>query len=252
MNSILNIGLSGLQTFLNKIRNTAHNVANVNTPAYKSTRIDTQASPSQSVIPGKPEIQQGSGVQSAASSRLVTQGGLIQTSNSLDLAIQGDGFFQFQQPDGTISYSRNGSLQKSANGQLVNADGLVLNPSISIPPEATAVTITADGIVKIENPQQQQPQTIGQISLTQFPNPGGLKAIGGNQYAETGASGNPIQGNPGQGGFGQILQGYLETSNVDLVDTQVNLIMDLHAFKSNAKSIQTGDETLGTIIDLKK
>lgn len=204
MNSILNIGLSGLQTFLNKIRNTANNTANVNTPAYKSTRMDTQAAPSQSVVPGKPEIQQGSGVQSGASSRSVIQSGLMQTGNALDLAIRGDGYFQLQQPDGTISYSRNGSLQKSANGQLVNSDGLTLNPPVSIPVVSTSVTISSDDNVSAEVSQPQQ-QLIGQLTLTRFPNPGGLKAIGGNQFIATEASGNPIQGSPGQSGFGQKL-----------------------------------------------
>jgi len=252
MNALLSIGLSGLRTYLQKLRNTAHNIANVNTSGFKAGRLESKEAAAQQPAAGKPGIQRGSGVQAAGTTRSTAHGALNQTNNPLDLAIDGSGFFQLTQPDGTTAFTRSGSFHRSADGQLVSADGLPLNPPIVIPQDAASIPIFRDGNVLAEIPGQPQPQNLGQIRLAGFQNPGGLKAIGKNQYAETAASGSPIIGQPGQAGFGSIVQGFLEMSNVDIVDTQVNLITQQHAFQANAQSIRTGDENLGTVINLKK
>ncbi|HZT50559.1 MAG TPA: flagellar basal-body rod protein FlgG, partial [Stellaceae bacterium] len=189
----------------------------------------------------------GSGVKAAAVYRMSDQGNLINTNNSLDLAIQGRGFFQIQMPDGTTAYTRAGSLQLSPTGEIVTADGYVVEPGITLPSNTTAVTVNANGQVLAQVAGQQQPQTVGQLQLATFPNEGGLEQLGNNLLSETPASGSPVVGNPGQTAFGTIQQGFLETSNVNIVSEITNLITAQRAYEMNSKVIQTSNDMESTL-----
>jgi flagellar basal-body rod protein FlgG len=236
----------------------ANNIANLNTTAFKRQRAEFQdllyqserrvgatSSDTGTIIPVG--VQIGIGVKTAAVYRITTQGNLTQTSNPLDLAIQGRGFFQVLQPDGTTAYTRAGSFQLSPTGEIVTADGFVVQPGITVPQNTLAVTINPSGQVLAQVAGQVAPQTVGQLDLANFANEGGLTALGSSLFQETPASGSPVTGAPGSVGFGTLNQGLLETSNVDVVSEITNLITAQRAYEMNSKVIQTSDQMMSTL-----
>ncbi len=250
-------GMEAQQLNLNTI---ANNLANVNTTGFKRSKIEFQDLLYQSPRGGGAEaaggnvtptgIEIGNGSRVAATSKVFTQGQVTQTGKELDIATQGDGFFEVQRPDGTTAYTRDGSFNLNASGQVVTSDGLpVLSGFQAVPTGTTSISVAETGEVTVEGPSGSQTY---RISLTRFANPAGLKSLGGNLYEETNASGTPEQGNPGEQGFGQVLQRYLEGSNVNIVEEMVNLIVAQRAYEINSKSIQTSDEMLQNVAQMKR
>lgn len=245
-------GMIGQQTNIDAI---AHNLANVNTTGFKKSRVNFQDLLYETVKGAGAEtaagqitpegIQIGHGVKPASVAKIFTQGNLIQTGNPLDMAIEGDGFFQVELPDGTIGYTRDGSFRTDRDGNLVTVDGFPLEPAITIPTDFIEVTIGSDGIVSVTVPGSPTPQTFGPIQLVRFVNPAGLDAgIGKNILLETEASGPPVPGNPGEDGIGFLTGGFLENSNVQVVEEILNLIIAQRAYEASSKVIQTSDEML--------
>ena len=209
---------------------------------YQNLRQSGSATSEQSQLPTG--LQVGLGVRTVATSRNFTQGSLQQSGNNLDVAIQGNGFFQITMPDGTINYTRDGAFQVNAQGQIVTNNGLPVANGITVPANATSLSISADGNVTATIPGQVAPQPIGTIALASFINPAGLDPRGQNLYAETAASGQPNTGTPGTNGLGQLMQGFLETSNVNVVQELVTMIQVQRAYEMNSKAIQTSDQML--------
>ena len=244
-------GMEAQQTQLDTISN---NLANVSTNGYKrahavfedlmyqNLRQAGAASSEQTTLPTG--LQVGLGTRAVATSRNFSQGNLQQSGNNLDVAILGNGFFEVQMPDGTTGYTRDGSFQVNATGQLVTNNGYPVNPGITIPVDARSVTIAADGTVSVLLPGEATAQSVGQIQITNFVNPAGLEPRGQNIYAETAASGTPNTGAPGQGGLGSLRQGFVETSNVNVVEELVAMIQTQRAYELNSKAIQTSDQML--------
>jgi len=244
-------GMEAQQTQLDVI---SHNLANVSTTGYKRANAVFQdlmyqnlrqvgaSSTEQSQLPTG--LQLGLGVRTVATSRSFTQGSMQQTNNNLDVAIKGNGFFQVTQPDGTIGYTRDGSFQVDAQGRLVTSSGLPVANGITIPANATNVSISPDGTVSATVSGQTAPQTVGTLALAHFVNPAGLEPKGENLYAETAASGQPNGGTAGTNGLGTIMQGFLETSNVNVVQELVSMIQTQRAYEMNSKAIQTSDQML--------
>ena len=248
------ISKTGMEAQQLQLANISNNLANVSTTGYKKSSAvfedlmyqnlrqaganDTE----QTTLPTG--LQVGLGTRAVATSRLFTQGNLQQSNNPLDVAISGNGFFEIQLPDGTSGYSRDGAFQVSATGQLVTSNGYVLQPGITIPANAQAVTIGADGTVSATVPGQAQPQAIGQIQLVSFVNAAGLEPRGQNLFVETAASGAPATAAPGTNGLGTLKQGYLETSNVNVVEELVAMIQSQRAYELNSKAIQASDQML--------
>jgi flagellar basal-body rod protein FlgG len=242
-------GMSAQQLNLDTI---ANNLANSSTAGFRQTRLQFQDMIYQNLVtPGAAQSEQaisaglqiGMGTKASATEVIMTQGDLNQTSNPLDLAIEGGGFFQVQQLDGTTAYTRAGSFQLNNQGTLVTAQGEQVIPAITIPPNATAITITPYGVVNVTIPGQQNPSQVGQLQLATFPNPGGLEALGGNLLAATLSSGSAITGLPGgTQGLGQLQQGYLENSNVDVVSEFVQMVLAQRAYESNSKVIKAADD----------
>ena len=253
---------TGMQAQQLNIDNISNNLANVNTSGFKKTRVNFQDLMYETIKePGTPNaqgsispngIQLGNGVRPASVQRLFSQGNFQQTENPLDLVIEGDGFFQVQLPDGTNAYTRDGSFKQDGDGRIVTSDGYPLVPEIYIPQDATNVNISNDGMVSVMMAGQDQPQEIGQIELTRFSNPAGMSSEGRNLFKPTVASGPAIAGNPGVEGFGTVAQGYLEMSNVQVVEEMVNMIGAQRAYEINSKSIQASDEMLRTVSNLKR
>lgn len=253
---------SGMFAQQMNVDNIANNLANVNTTGYKKSKVEFQdvlytklrgagaESTTGARVPVGLDV--GYGARPVATQRFFTEGNLQQTGNPLDLAIEGDGFFQVLMPNGGVAYTRDGSFKLSADGQLVTSDGFFMQPGISIPPNSESVSISSDGIVSVRVPGDTNPQEIGQIELAKFVNPAGLEAIGHNLYLESGASGAPLLGNPALEGFGRIDQGYLEMSNVEIVEEMVNMIMAQRAYEINSKAIQTSDEMSQIASNLKR
>jgi flagellar basal-body rod protein FlgG len=248
---IAKTGMEAQQTQLDTI---SHNLANVGTNGFKrghvvfedliyqNLRQAGSASSDQTQLPTG--LQVGLGVRSVATSRNFSQGNLQQTSNNLDVAIKGNGFFQVQLPDGTTGYTRDGSLQVDGAGQLVTNNGYTVQPGITIPANAQSVTIAADGTVNVALPGQVAPQAVGTLNLASFVNPAGLEPKGQNLWGETSASGSPNAGAPGSNGLGSLQQGYVETSNVNVVEELVAMIATQRAYELNSKAIQTSDQML--------
>ncbi|HEX5353527.1 MAG TPA: flagellar basal-body rod protein FlgG [Rhodanobacteraceae bacterium] len=244
-------GLDAQQTRMEVISN---NLANVNTTGYKRSRASFQDLIYQNVRqPGSSTTQQtqapsglmlGTGVRVVGTEKLFTQGNISQTGNALDVAIQGRGFLQVSMPDGTTAYTRDGSLHMDQNGQLVTANGYAINPSITLPPNAQAVTIGSDGTVSVTMPGQNTPTTVGTLQMADFINPAGLQPMGDNLYTETGSSGTAQAGQPGLNGMGTLQQGSLETSNVNVVEALVNMIETQRAYEMNSKAISATDSML--------
>jgi flagellar basal-body rod protein FlgG len=189
-------------------------------------------------------LQVGLGVRTVATSRNFTQGSLQQSGNALDLAVNGGGFFQVEMPDGTTGYTRDGSFQIDAQGRMVTSSGYPLTAGITLPAESQSITVSSDGVVTAKLPGNPVPQQVGNIELANFINSAGLEPLGQNLYAESLASGNPIAGAPGSAGLGTVLQGMVETSNVNVVQELVTMIQTQRAYEMNSKAIQTSDQML--------
>lgn len=242
-------GMSAQQLNLDTI---ANNLANSSTTGFRQSRLEFQDMLYQNLVtPGAAQsqttvsagLQVGLGTRSAATEVIMTQGELNQTSNPYDLAIEGSGFFQVQRPDGTIGYTRAGQFQLNNQGTFTTIDGDPLVPTITVPANATNVTITQYGVVNATLPGQTNPTQLGQIQLATFANPGGLESMGGNLLQETLSSGNPVLGNPGgTEGLGMLQQGYLENSNVDVVTEFVQMVLAQRAYESNSKVIKAADD----------
>ena len=244
-------GMEAQQTQLDHISN---NLANSATNGYKRShavfedlmyqtlRQSGANSTEQTTLPTG--LQVGLGTRAVATSRQFTQGSLQQTGNNLDVAVKGQGFFEIQLPDGTTGYTRDGSFQVSATGQLVTSNGYTVQPGIVIPANAQSVTVGADGVVTIALPGQAAPQQVGQLQLASFVNPAGLEPRGQNLFAETASSGTPNAGAPGSNGLGSLAQGFLEGSNVNVVEELVSMIQTQRAYELNSKAIQTSDQML--------
>ena len=254
---IARTGLDAQQTNLDVI---ANNLANVSTNGFKrgravfedllyqTIRQSGAQSSQQTQIPSG--LQLGTGVRPATTARIFTQGNLEQTGNVLDLAINGAGFFQITLPDGTIAYTRDGSFQKDNQGQMVNSSGYPLQPAITIPANATSVTIAKDGVVSVVTSGSTATTQIGTLQVTTFINVGGLQSIGENLYLETAASGTPTPSTPGQNGAGVLRQSYVETSNVNVAEELVSMIQAQRAFELNSKVVSTSDQMLGRLTQL--
>lgn len=240
----------------------ANNLANVNTSGFKKTRVEFQDMLYQTMLPaGSTEaqgsmaptgVQVGLGTRYSATQKIFTQGDFQQTGNPLDLVIEGDGFFQVQLPNGSTAYTRDGTFKLDAQGRMVTSDGSPLDPQITIPPEATSISIGSDGTVSITLPGQTNPQEVGQIQIAKFSNPAGLSNQGHNLLAPTAASGEPIIDTPGMNGLGAIAHGFIEMSNVKVVEEMVNMIVAQRAYEVNAKAIQTSDEMLNIANNLRR
>ncbi|WP_372590642.1 flagellar basal-body rod protein FlgG [Fervidobacterium pennivorans subsp. carthaginiensis] len=244
-----------------KMDTVSNNIANVDTAGYKKVKAEFQdliysysknagaATAQNSTTPTG--IYVGHGVRLAATTKLFTQGNIENTGNALDLAISGDGFFQIQLQDGRIAYTRDGQFKIDSEGRIVTANGLLLSPALVVPQNAVSLTVSPDGIVSVELPDGTI-QQLGAITLTRFVNPAGLKSIGDNLYVATAASGEPIEGTAGQDGFGTIMQGYVEKSNVDVVKEMVDMISAMRAYEFNSRSIMTADQMLQTASNLRR
>ncbi|MEZ5425368.1 MAG: flagellar basal-body rod protein FlgG [Pyrinomonadaceae bacterium] len=256
-NRALLTAATGMQVQQQNVDNIANNLANASTVGYKRSRIEFQdlmyqnmrsaggASNASTNLPVG--LQIGMGARSIATERLFVQGEIKETANPLDMVIEGSGFFQVRQSSGDIAYTRAGSFHLNNQGQVVTATGEFLEPAITIPTQATAVTIGQDGTVSVTLPGQSNAQNVGQVQLAIFPNPAGLESLGRNLFRETGASGQPTVGTPGADGIGQIMQGYLEGSNVNVVEELVNMISAQRMYETNSKVISTADRMLGQI-----
>jgi flagellar basal-body rod protein FlgG len=195
-------------------------------------------------------LQVGLGVRTVATSRNFTQGSLQQSGNALDLAVNGGGFFQVQMPDGTTGYTRDGSFQLDAQGRMVTSSGYPLTAGITLPAESQSITVSSDGVVTAKLPGNPVPQQVGNIELANFINSAGLEPLGQNLFAESLASGNPITGAPGSAGLGTVMQGMVETSNVNVVQELVTMIQTQRAYEMNSKAIQTSDQMLQRLSQL--
>ena len=251
---IAKTGLDAQQTSMSVI---ANNLANVKTAGFKRERavfndlmyqnirqVGAQSTEDTELPSG---LSLGTGVRTVATQKIHGQGNLVQTNNPLDVAIQGRGFLQILHPDGSIVYSRDGNLSLSATGQLVNPSGYAVEPAITIPNNALSVTIGSDGVVSVLTAGDSSPTQAGTIQLADFINPSGLEPVGDNLYRESVASGAPQVSTPGQDGLGTVIQGSVESSNVNVVEELVNMIETQRAYEMNSKAISTTDDMLSYI-----
>lgn len=248
------IAATGMEAQKINIDVIANNLANTNTAGYKKSRADFQelmyqelASPGATSAAGSQlpsGIQIGLGVRPVAVQKVFQQGDLVKTGNALDLAIEGDGFFQIIKPDGEIAYTRAGTFKLDSEGRIVNSEGYALEPEITIPADAIQITIGSDGRVSVIQPGSNVPNEVGQIEIAKFPNPGGLKSIGRNLFVETSSSGAPTTSTPGSDGLGSIQQGFIELSNVNIVEEMIQMIVSQRAYELNSKAVQAADEML--------
>lgn len=258
----LDIAGTGMQAQQTNVEVISNNIANMTTTGYKRRRAEFQdliyqnlrrvganSSDAGSIVPAGAQI--GLGVKTAAIYRINEQGNLQQTGNSLDLAIRGNGYFQVTLPSGDTAYTRDGTFSLSPDGQIVTADGYVVQPGVTVPSNATSVIINATGQVQATIDGQTAPTTLGQIALAVFPNDAGLEAQGQNLFLQTAASGNPVTGPPGSPGFGSVLQGFVETSNTNVVTEITNLITAQRAYEMNSRVITTSDQMLATLTNLR-
>ncbi|MGR8931254.1 MAG: flagellar basal-body rod protein FlgG [Gammaproteobacteria bacterium] len=247
-------GLDAQQTRMAVI---ANNLANVNTTGFKKSRplfedliyqnirqVGSQTTQNTQLPTG---LQLGTGVRTVATEKLHTQGNILQTENSLDLAINGRGYLQILMPNGDINYTRDGSLKLDSTGNVVTSGGLLLEPNITIPQDAISISIGRDGSVNVTQPGTATATNVGQLQIVDFINPGGLEPVGENLFRESVASGTPIVGTPGEDELGYITQGALETSNVNVVEELVNMIETQRAYEMNSKAISTTDQMLAFV-----
>ncbi|TSE20771.1 Flagellar basal-body rod protein FlgG [Tepidimonas alkaliphilus] len=256
----LHIAKTGMQAQQTQLDVIAHNLANVATAGFKRgtalfedliyqnlRQVGGNTADNAELPTG---LQIGLGVRTVATARTYSQGNLQQTDNNLDVAINGNGFFRIQLPDGTIAYTRDGSFKLNNQGQIVTNQGYLLVDTPTVPENARSLTIGKDGVITVLVPGQAQPQQIGQITLANFINPAGLEPLGQNLFLESQASGAPNEGTPGAEGFGQVLQGFLESSNVNVVQELVNMIQTQRAYELNSKAVTTSDQMLQRLTQL--
>lgn len=251
---------SGMNAQQANIDNIANNLSNVNTTGFKKSRVEFEdlvyqqakvaGSPTSTTGESPTGLEFGLGTRPIATARNFQTGNLKATNAPMDLAIEGAGFFQVNMPDGQLAYTRSGQLHLNSEGLLVTNEGYAIQPQISIPPNATSVSISKDGIVSVEIQGQTAAQEVGTIELATFQNPAGLKAIGSNLFLNTTASGEPTTGTPGLDGIGTLAQGFLEESNVSVVEEMVNMILAQRAYEANSKVVRTSDEMLGQVNNL--
>jgi flagellar basal-body rod protein FlgG len=238
----------------------ANNLANVQTAGFKRSRLDFQdliyetlQAPGAASAQGREVpsgLQVGHGARAVSTYRLFIKGDLQHTGNPLDVAVEGDGFFQVLQPNGEIAYTQAGSLKKDSQGRLVTSEGFPLQPDVAIPQDALSVTIGVDGTISVTQPGAAAAQEVGTLELARFVNPAGLQSLGRNLFRPTQASGDPILGTAGSEGFGTLLQGFVEMSNVNVVEEMVNLIVGQRAYEINSRAIRTADEMMQTANNL--
>ena len=262
MRSSFWIGASGLREHQRALDVVAHNVANVNTTAFKRERMEFQDLMYQTLRePGLRNfegemspagIHVGLGVRPAATQRIFEQGSLNRTENALDLALTGEGFYQITLPDGNMAYTRDGAFKLSSEGTLVTSAGFFLYPNISIPEGGQVLTVDGGGALSVVLPGDESSTQIGQLELVRFINPAGLRAIGGSLFTATDASGQPLIELPGENGMGTISQGYVEASNVQVVEEMVNMISAQRAFEIVSKAIQVSEEMLQVTNNMKR
>jgi len=251
------VAKSGLDAQQTRMAVISNNLANVNTTGFKKSRpifedllyqnvrqVGANSSQDTELPTG---LQLGTGVRVVATEKLHTQGNIVQTENSLDVSIQGRGFLQIQMPNGDVNYTRDGSFKLSSTGQMVNSNGMPLEPAITSPEDAISITIGTDGVVSVLQPGSPTPAQVGQIDTASFVNPSGLEPVGENLYRESVASGTPTIGTPGENELGTLNQGSLETSNVNVVEELVNMIETQRAYEMNSKAISTTDEMLSYV-----
>jgi flagellar basal-body rod protein FlgG len=254
---IAKTGLEAQQTNLDVISN---NLANVSTNGFKRSRAVFEdllyqnvrqpgaQSSQQTALPSG--MQMGTGVRTVATERIHTQGNPQSSGNSKDLMINGSGFFSVLMPDGTTGYTRDGAFQTDSNGQMVTSSGYVIQPAITVPANALTITVGRDGAVSVTTPGTNAPTQIGTLQVTTFVNPAGLESKGENLYVETGSSGSPNTNTPGTNGAGVVMQGFVETSNVNVVEEMVNMIQTQRAYEINSKAITTSDQMLAKLSQL--
>lgn len=253
---------SGMITQQQNVDIISNNLSNVNTTGFKKSRAEFSDLLYQTIKePGATEgegiqnpsgIQIGHGAKTVSTPKIFTVGNMKSTENPLDIAIEGDGFFQVRQMDGSIGYTRDGSFKINSEGQLVTSQGFIVEPEIVIPENTKQIAIGKDGTVSVVLEGESQPETIGQINIARFMNPAGLSSEGHNLYNQTAASGDPIITTPGQEGTGMIAQGTLEMSNVSIVDEMVKMITAQRAYEINSKSIKTSDDMMSIANNLKR
>ncbi|ALI54045.1 flagellar basal-body rod protein FlgG [Celeribacter marinus] len=252
--SAMHVAKTGLNAQQTKMQVIANNLANVNTTGFKRDRANFESLLYQTIRSGGAQTADGNmltssstvgtGVNMVNTQKLYSQGSLISTDNSLDLAIDGSGFFQVLMPDGRMGYTRNGTFSRNGDGTLTTSSGYVLQPEIGIPDNVSEINVSADGIVSVKLAGETQPQEVGQLTLANFANPRGLQPVGETFAVETPASGAPIEGAPLNGGFGKLVQGYLEGSNVNVVQQLVDMIETQRAYEVSSKSISSVDEMM--------
>lgn len=254
MSSALWVAKTGLDAQQTRMSVISNNLANVNTTGFKQSRAAFEdllyqnvrqaggQSSQDTILPSG--LMLGTGVRTVATEKIFSQGNLVQTENALDVAVEGQGFFQVLRPDGGLGYSRAGNFQTDAQGQLVTSNGYQIQPAITIPEDAQSITIGTDGVVSVVQAGQAAPTQVGAFQLADFINPAGLQPAGENMYMETAASGAPQVGTPGLNGLGSVRQGALETSNVNVVEEMVNMIEAQRAYEMNSKVISSVDQML--------
>jgi len=252
--SAMHVAKTGLNAQQTKMQIIANNLANVNTNGFKRDRANFESLLYQVMRSGGAQTADGTaltssstvgtGVRLVSTQKLYSQGSLVSTENSLDVAIDGMGFFQVLMPDGRMGYSRNGAFSRNSGGTLTTASGYVLQPEIQIPDNVTEITIGQNGVISVMVAGRNQPEEVGQITLASFTNPRGLQPIGETFVIETAASGAPIEGIPYEGGFGKLQQGYLESSNVNVVQQLVDMIETQRAYEVSSKAISANDEMM--------
>jgi len=254
MNQAMWIAKTGVEAQQTRMSVISNNLANVNTTGFKRSRavfedlfyqnirqVGGQSSQDTQLPSG---LSLGTGVKTVATEKLYTQGNQIKTDNSLDVSIEGKGFLQILMPDGSLAYTRNGSFRVNSSGQVVTSSGFLLQPAITIPSTATGITIGRDGTVSVTNSGNATPTTVGALQLAGFINPAGLQPVGENMLKESAASGSPQTGTPGLNSLGTLSQGFLESSNVNIVEELVNMIEAQRSYEMNSKAIQTADAML--------
>jgi flagellar basal-body rod protein FlgG len=258
----LDIAGTGMQAQQTNVEVISNNIANMTTTGFKRSRAEFQdliyqnlrrvgsnSSDTGTIVPSGAQV--GLGVKTAAIYSINEQGNLQQTSNTLDMAIQGNGYFQVTMPDGETAYTRDGTFSLSPDGTIVTADGYTVQPGLAIPTAATSVSINTSGQLQVTLQGQTAPTTVGQLQLASFPNDAGLSAQGDNLFLQTAASGAPVAGNPATTGFGTVMQGFIETSNVNVVTEITNLITAQRAYEMNSQVITASDNMLSTLTQLR-
>jgi len=259
MLNAFHISASSMQAHQNHVDVIANNLANVNTPGFKKSKVEFKdlmyvELASAQGLPVNPDIDDamGMGTGTAAIEKVFSQGETKATDRDLDMAIQGKGFFELLMPDGDYAYTRTGNLQIDRDGMLVNTDGYPLSPAIQVPIDAQNLLITPEGSVKVQLPGEAALVEIGQIELADFMNPSGLSPLGDNLYRPSSESGNAFYNDPGEGGLGSLQQGYLEGSNVNMIEELTNMMLAQRGYEMNAKVIQAADDMLGIINNLRR